>query len=173
MEFKQLEKEKTMITHLGISFKRHDGVLINSFQLIDKPFPYGKSYAEVRFENAELVSQIYADSLSLYECDEFAKKATAQVNAQLNPITSKAFKVIAVSSNHNSIGLRNHVMVAKDGESWSAGKSIASKRPNQQGDIIIVPYTNGHPQWAALGFQIPKRLEPDAPPNVLKEVWKI
>lgn len=76
----------------------------------------------------------------------------------------KAFKVAAVSSNMNSLGLKGMILVGRDGEAWQVGaNSISVKR---QGSVLKVKGRN----FAALGFEIPERLAV-APHKVVVEVW--
>jgi hypothetical protein len=84
----------------------------------------------------------------------------------------KRFKVAAVSSNANSFGLHNVVLVAKDGEAWSV-KASQYNLP-EKGMTYIPNKTRNGWGWAeGWGFEIPERLHPDAPPAVVSEVWGI
>lgn len=84
-------------------------------------------------------------------------------------IESKQFKVSALSSNLNSFGLRNHILIAEDGEAWQAAASELNVR--KQGEIIKLHLDlNDVPDFAYAGFEIPSRL-PNAPRNVVNEVW--
>ncbi len=83
--------------------------------------------------------------------------------------TRKSFKVAAVSSNRNSFGLRSMVVVARDGEAYRVlSNDLHVKR---QGHAISVELRDRKVDWAALGYEVPEKL-PDAPPEVVKEVWK-
>jgi hypothetical protein len=84
-------------------------------------------------------------------------------------IESKQFKVAALSSNLNSFGLRNHVLIAEDGEAWQAAASHTNVRA--KGEIVrAVLDRNDVPDFSYLGFEIPSKL-PNAPRNVVNEVW--
>ena len=84
-------------------------------------------------------------------------------------IESKQFKVASVSSNLNSFGLRGHVLVAEDGEAWQVG--ITAQFAKKQGEEVKVHYGDGGQlDWAWFGAEIPERL-PDAPRNVVNEIW--
>lgn len=84
-------------------------------------------------------------------------------------IESKQFKVVAVSSNLNSFGLRGHIFIAKDGEAWQAAASSLSEL--KKGKVVRVTLDrNDRPEFGYLGFEIPERL-PNAPKKVVNEVW--
>jgi hypothetical protein len=87
-------------------------------------------------------------------------------------ILTKPFKVVAVSSNTNSFGLNQMVLVAKDGNCFKACKYNGIE-PLKQGDIVIVPVDGEalRPNFALAGFEIPELL-PNAPQDVVNEVWK-
>jgi hypothetical protein len=83
---------------------------------------------------------------------------------------TKDFKVASKSENWNSFGLIGYIMIARDGEAWEVGKTFSF--PWNKGQIIDVPLDlNSIPVWSSLSCEIPRRLEPDAPPGVVKEVW--
>ena len=89
----------------------------------------------------------------------------------------KPFKVASVSSNPNSFGLHGHIMVAEDGESWEVGRSRAEyPGPWERLQVVDVPLKEDPvrhitvPAWEEVHCEIPRRL-PDAPPNVMAEVW--
>ena len=82
---------------------------------------------------------------------------------------TKEFKVASVSLYYNNFGLRGMILIARDGESWEvAANDINVKQPRT---VLKVPYLH-RPTWAGLGFEIPNRLRPDAPPEIVKEVWE-
>ena len=81
---------------------------------------------------------------------------------------SKAFKVVAVSSNMNAFGLTGMVLVARDGEAWQVGANHINVK--KQGSVLRVPGKATVRNFAALGFEIPERL-PVAPPLVVAAVW--
>ena len=82
--------------------------------------------------------------------------------------TSKSFKIVSVSSNRNSFGLRGMVIVARDGEAWQVGTSnIQSKKA---GDFISINISEtGERDFAEWGFEIPEKLPPP-PAAVLAEL---
>jgi len=82
----------------------------------------------------------------------------------------KAFRVASVSANRNSFGLTGMVLVAKDGEAWQVGANDLHKRT--KGTLLRPRLDHGKPVWTDFGFEIPERLKEDAPPAVVKEVWK-
>jgi len=86
---------------------------------------------------------------------------------------SKDFKVVAVSKNANSFGLYGHVLVAKDGEGWEVGRSRGAwNKPWDQGSTVtVLTDEKGRPDWSRMSVEIPRQL-PDAPPDVVSEIWK-
>ena len=82
----------------------------------------------------------------------------------------KEFKVVAVSSNHNSFGLTGVVLVARDGQSYEVASN--DLHLPQQGDVLGVPTKPGVGfDWGRFGFEIPRELHPPAPPEVVRQVW--
>ena len=82
----------------------------------------------------------------------------------------KSFKVVAVSTNHNSFGLRGVVLVARDGQAFEIGSN--DLHLPRQGDVLGVPTEPGLGlDWGRLGFEIPRELDPPAPPEVVRRVW--
>lgn len=82
---------------------------------------------------------------------------------------SKRFKVAAVSSNTNSFGLREHVLIAKDGEAWKC--LVNSLHTLKVGCYISLPYetqpTFATPTWSA---ESPSKIM-NAPEEVVNVVW--
>lgn len=78
----------------------------------------------------------------------------------------KAFKVAAISTNTNSFGLHNVVLVAKDGEAWQV-KASGFNVP-KQGQIFQFEQTVG--ELIAQGWELPEKIS-NAPASVLAEVW--
>ena len=76
----------------------------------------------------------------------------------------KEYKVVAVSENANNFGLRSMILIARDGEAWKAAANDLNL--SKKGETLEV---FGH-DFSLLGFEIPERL-PDAPPDVVKQVW--
>jgi hypothetical protein len=81
----------------------------------------------------------------------------------------KVFKVVSVSGNRNSFGLKGMILIAPDGETWEVAASEINCKT--QGECVRVPVVGRIRTFAALGFEIPKRL-PDAPADVVAAVWK-
>jgi hypothetical protein len=82
----------------------------------------------------------------------------------------KEFKVVAVSGNRNSFGLRGVVLVARDGQSYEVGSN--DLHLPKEGDVLAVPTRPGTGlDWGSLGFEIPMKLDPPAPPEVVRQVW--
>lgn len=78
------------------------------------------------------------------------------------------FKVVAVSANTNSFGLRGVVLLARDGTTYQVGANHLHEP--QQGQVINVPGEVDNLNWGHVGCEIPERLA-DAPPAVIAEVW--
>jgi hypothetical protein len=84
--------------------------------------------------------------------------------------TMKQFRVVAVSTNRNSFGLHGVALVARDGQAYEVGCN--DLHLPRQGDVLNVPTrAGGGLDWAKLGFEIPTRLHPPAPPEVVRQVW--
>ena len=82
----------------------------------------------------------------------------------------KSFKVVAISGNRNSFGLKGVVLVARDGQAFEVG----SNDPHlpKEGDVLEVPTKPGIGlDWGGLGFEIPRKLNQPAPPEVVRQVW--
>ena len=79
-------------------------------------------------------------------------------------------KVVALSSNRNSFGLRGMVLVTSNGQGWEVAANNINERP--VGSIFNVPQDDaGEPIFAGLGFEIPRRLDPDPPAKLVKEAF--
>jgi len=105
---------------------------------------------------------------------EFARSLREPEPKQEPRSFTKEFKVVAVSSNTNSFGLRGVVLVAKDGEAWQGG--VSHLYVPKQGDIIRLIFREksqgeleAYPQFP-FNCEIPERL-PDAPAEVVKEAF--
>ena len=85
------------------------------------------------------------------------------------------FKVVAVSNNTNSFGLRQCVMIAKDGTAYKAcANSINVPKQNEVIDIRVILNKKGEVldyDFTGRSFEIPERIE-DAPKEVVAEVWR-
>lgn len=85
------------------------------------------------------------------------------------------FKVVAVSSNTNSFGLFQCVLIAQNGLAYKACAN--SLNIPKQGDTVSIQYKAGPMgiEDARLDFagrfEIPERIE-DAPREVVNEVWQ-
>lgn len=87
--------------------------------------------------------------------------------------TTNQYKVVTVSENTNSFGLRQHIMVARGGEVYKVCRSISPEDDQwKKGDLIDVPTTDfRNPQFEKLRCELVEQL-PDAPPAVIREVFK-
>lgn len=85
------------------------------------------------------------------------------------------FKVVAVSSNTNSFGLFQCVLIAKNGLAYKACAN--SLNIPKEGDTVNIPYKAGGNGISnatlnfAGRFEIPERIE-DAPQEIIDEVWQ-
>lgn len=90
------------------------------------------------------------------------------------------FKVFRVSLNTNSFGLREFYMMAKNGVAYKACAN--SLNVPKKGETVSIPLIEGKEgvggfkkieyNFAAQGFEIPERLKPDAPLEVVNSVWE-
>lgn len=82
----------------------------------------------------------------------------------------KHFKVVAISTNHNSFGLHGVVVVARDGQAYEVGAS--DLHLPKEGDVLAVPTKPGLGlDWGKFGYEIPRELAPPASPEVVRQVW--
>lgn len=87
---------------------------------------------------------------------------------------TKEFKVITVSENTNSFGLKQLYMVSKEGVVYRA--CMTSQFCPKKGDIVNVPITIKDNKivdfnLSSLGYELPELL-PSAPEHVITEIWK-
>jgi hypothetical protein len=91
---------------------------------------------------------------------------------QLINATEK-FKVIAVSDNTNSFGLKQVIMIAKSGTAYKACKT--SQFCPKKGDEVSIPVNvlglHKSYQFAADGWELPEKL-PNAPKDLINETFK-
>ena len=86
-------------------------------------------------------------------------------------------KVVSISSNTNSFGLRGHILVARDGAAFEGGLNHLHNLTVGQTINLDVKTDLPLDRFPALtamagyGFEIPRRLPHDAPPGVLKKIW--
>lgn len=87
---------------------------------------------------------------------------------------SNKFKVCAVSSNTNSFGLYQFVIIARNGEAYKAHASYYNVP--KKGDELFVPIITdkegnvvGH-NLSKLGYEMPSKLD-KAPKEVVNECW--
>lgn len=80
-------------------------------------------------------------------------------------------KVVSVSKNTNSFGLRGIVLVSKDRKAYEVGRSTSASPQWVKDDVVKIPLDpRGNPNWARAGVEIPKELGP-VPDDVFSEVW--
>ena len=79
-------------------------------------------------------------------------------------------KVVAVSTNQNSFGLRNMVMIGDAGTGWSAAANDLSVKPKDT--VLAVPDDQDVLTFLTLqSFEIPQKLHPNPPAELMAEVW--
>jgi hypothetical protein len=90
----------------------------------------------------------------------------------------KLFKVAALSSNHNSFGLRQNLLVARDGYAVSALRSIAQEQWTV-GQIIGVPMLAedgidhiDHFGLASMSCECVNRMA-KAPSKLVEHIWNL
>jgi hypothetical protein len=86
----------------------------------------------------------------------------------------KSFILASVSTGPNAFGLWGHVLIAEDGETWEVARvrSGGFPVPWRKGEVVAVPVSGDDlkPDWASLHCEVPDQL-PDAPPNIVAELW--
>ena len=88
--------------------------------------------------------------------------------------SSKEFKVVAKSSNTNSFGLYQMIVIAKDGEAYKTCASMYNAK--EQGEsvhqtVISDDKTGEIKERYFLGHELTEK-SPEAPKEVIDEVWK-
>ncbi len=78
-------------------------------------------------------------------------------------------KVAAVSSNRNSFGLREHVFISRTGDAFSGAANYLNEIA--KGNVIMLDDRDPLGTLVRLGFELTRRLEPEAPETVINEVW--
>lgn len=79
-------------------------------------------------------------------------------------------KVVAVSSNHNSFGLRNMIFIGNNGQAWEAAAN--SLNVKEKGTVLTVPEDQSIPTFLVKqSFELARQLTPSPPPKLMKEVW--
>ena len=101
--------------------------------------------------------------------DEVGGARSATKTKRSNRISIQ-LKVVAVSSNYNSFGLRNMVFVTDHGQGWQAAANDINVL--KRGDIILVP-SDGDIGLHLTGFnfEIPSRLTPDPSVELVREAF--
>lgn len=87
----------------------------------------------------------------------------------------KEFKVVAVSENTNSFGLRGFIAVARDGDAFQAAAN--SLNVPQKDMVLRMPFlidVDGNPtkkiNYVVGGYEIPEKLD-NCPADAVKEIW--
>lgn len=89
---------------------------------------------------------------------------------------TKTFRVAAVTSNANSFGLKQMVLLAQDGTAYKVCAN--SLHLKQKGEDITVQFdeAEGDYNFTSLGFEIPEEM-PKAPKHimdaVIEEIWGV
>ncbi|MDA3780336.1 MAG: hypothetical protein PF487_09005 [Bacteroidales bacterium] len=87
----------------------------------------------------------------------------------------KEFKVVTVSSNTNSFGLRGFICVARDGDAFQAAtNSLDVPKKDMILRMPIIMDKDGKPtnriNYVLGGFEIPEKLD-NCPADAVKEIW--
>lgn len=81
------------------------------------------------------------------------------------------FRVVSVSENTNSFGLRQMILMSRSGVAYKVcSNHLNVKRMGQVIDVSVNRF--GSYDWASLGFELPEKAVRQPPPEVLKEVWE-
>lgn len=88
---------------------------------------------------------------------------------QARLVKKKTFMVVAVSSNCNSFGLHNVVMISRDGVAVK-GLKTGQFLPQQNSTIELME-DDPLQSLTLLGYECPEKLT-DPPEGVVTEVWK-
>lgn len=101
------------------------------------------------------------------------KRSKNRRRARNSARRTRDYKVVSVSSNTNSFGLRGVVLMSRQGDAWEIGASShGSRAVPSQGSIVSVPVDHsGLPDFSAKGWEIPRRLG-KPPAKVVRAVWK-
>jgi hypothetical protein len=86
--------------------------------------------------------------------------------------TTKTFRVAAKSSNTNSFGLRQYVLVSQVGAAFKVCRSISPGPEWETNQDVQVPMEDGAPVWAEVCCELPEAL-PAAPDKVVRELFKL
>lgn len=79
-------------------------------------------------------------------------------------------KVASVASNTNSFGLRGMILISEDGQAWEVAANYINEK--KKGDVIATTIDRaGEPTFNGFGFELPRRLQPDPPVGVVREIW--
>jgi len=80
------------------------------------------------------------------------------------------FAVASVSDNTNSFGLRGIILISRTGVAYEVGASYLNAPA--KGARLRLPVSKGRNiTFAGRGFEIPRRLSPNAPREVVREVF--
>lgn len=82
---------------------------------------------------------------------------------------NRRFKVVAKSSNTNSFGLHQYILIGLHGEAWKVHRTLSL--PWEVGKVLDVLCVDGEPQWAKLSCELPDRL-PDADDATIHAAWE-
>lgn len=111
----------------------------------------------------------------------FVEQLAGQPSINHHPAPAKTrVRVVAVSSNTNSFGLKGVILMDQKGRAWQIGVSFSAMttmdparipQEGQEYEVDVSPEGDIQQGSLPFTFEIPKRLE-DAPTAVVKEVWK-
>lgn len=103
-----------------------------------------------------------------YVCQDCKVKYNEPIEKTAGVDGTDKYKVVACSSNTNSFGLYQMIVINQSGDAWKIHGSGSCKK--LKGSDLNVPIHNGVPQWGKMGYEIPEHVE-NAPQEVINEVW--
>ncbi len=130
------------------------------------------------FEDFKHYAEIYGlDTRLGFASPQEAWDANPVVTGSTNPAdfriaTHQPFKCFGVSENTNDFGLHEVRLMDENGIFFTA----AAGKINcpQRGQVLQVPLLpSGEPHFGTLGFEIPEKQTPDAPQEIIDDVWDI
>lgn len=87
---------------------------------------------------------------------------------------TRLYRVFRISENTNSFGLHGVWIMRRNGETWELGMSHLNMEKVRKGAIMKVAQfhkPNSVPDLTSWG-EIPRRIKPDPPQEVINEIWK-
>lgn len=86
----------------------------------------------------------------------------------------RLYRVLRISTNTNSFGLTGVWIMRRNGETWELGMNHLNLEGIRIGSILKVAQMHldgARPDLTSWG-EIPRRIQPDPPPEIIAKVWK-